>query len=157
MENTHSGSRRESRPNDSGPRLWQGGKRGRTLVTHNDGERVASSRHSCNTCVRRDASSHPTLATTDNKTGDGNFELEHRRTHSPAILRGKQGLADHGGRGIDSVADDGSSEEEAEMHSARASRSSSRASTIPSYRDAKSPPPDFTGWQRIKSIKEDYR
>ena len=145
MENTHSASRQESRP-----RLRQEEKRGRPLVKHNDGERAASGRHSCNTCVRGDASSDRNFATTDNKAGDGNFELWHRRTDSPAILRGKQGLADHGGRGIDSVADDRSSEEEAEMHSARASRSSSRASTMPSDRDAESPPPDFTGWQRIK-------
>lgn len=83
---------------------------GRTLVKHNDSERAAPSRRSCNTPVKEDASSDPKLdgkaqSTTDwnqnlAPTDDGtkfspaegnNLELEHRTTPPLTISRGTQG------------------------------------------------------------------
>lgn len=51
-------------------------------------------------------------------------------------MRGEQGLAGRRGQEIDSVAYDRSREEEAQMHSARASPPSSRSSNISSNKAA---------------------
>lgn len=170
MANERFELRRESRPNNSGPKLQQGRafgdateNRGRKSDKPNDGERAVSC--SCNEHVRGDASDLNIAATDDEVQTKTSWnqdlapysdDAKHyvARKHAPATLRGNQGSPRRRRGWLDSIACDESSDDGDEMHSVKnhmSSEGSSNGSYGKDVREDASPDPDHPNEARFRT------